>query len=175
MNEVHGFQVFISSWRLETMLMNVHKTPMEYFEYTVALHPLPPSYHDHFNAVLPMLLHYFCFTNATTQVSRPRPQYSCCKTANRVPRNTTTIFNWYSYAGKLVTYQQQFAQLHYVDLKHRGYRDVGVSARTASANVMLQTYNVSFSGIRTTDIDFFRCDFMVAYRNDGLWQHVRQS
>jgi len=26
----------------------------------------PPRYHDHFNAVMPMLMHYFCFTNATT-------------------------------------------------------------------------------------------------------------
>jgi len=157
------------------MSINVHKTPVEYFEYTVATHRRPPRYHDHFNAVLPMLIHYLCFTNATTQVSRPRPQSSCCKTANRAPRDTTTIFNWYSYAGKPVTRQQQFPQPHHFDLKHRGYRNVGVSASTASANVTFQTYNVSFSGICTTDIEFFHCDFMVACSNDGLWQHVRQS
>ena len=30
----------------------------------------------------------FCFTNATNPVSRPRPQSSCYKTANRAPRDT---------------------------------------------------------------------------------------
>ena len=56
-----------------------------------------------------------------TPVSRPQPQSSCYKTANRAPRSTTTIFYRYPYAGKLVTCQQQFPQLHHV-LKHRGYR-----------------------------------------------------
>ena len=37
----------------------------------------------------------FCFTNMTTPVSRPRPQSSCYKTANRTPRDTTIIFYWY--------------------------------------------------------------------------------
>ena len=37
-------------------------------------------------------------------------------------RNTTTIYYWYPYTEKLVTCQQQFAQLHHVVLKHRGYR-----------------------------------------------------
>jgi len=67
-----------------------------------------------------------------------------------------------------------FAQLHHVDLKHHGCRDVGVSASAVSANVMLQTYNVNFSGICTTDVNFFRC-VILWYRKDGLWQHVRQS
>jgi len=59
------------------------------------------------------------------------------KTANRAPRNTTTysILYRYPYAGKVVTRQQQFPQLHHVVLKHRGYRDVGVSASAVSANV----------------------------------------
>jgi len=33
------------------------------------------------------------------------------------------------------TCQQQFAQLHHVDLKHRGYMDVGVNASAVSAHV----------------------------------------
>jgi len=121
-----------------------------------------------------MLMHYCCFTNATPPVCRPWPQSSCYKTANRAPRNTSTICYRYSYAGKLVTCQQQFAQLHHVDLKHRGCRDVGVSASAVCANVMLQTYNVNFSGVCTTDADFFHC-VILWYSNDGLWQHVRQS
>jgi len=36
----------------------------------------------------------------------------------------------------------------------REYRHVGMSASAVSANVTLQTYNVNFSGICTTDIDF---------------------
>ena len=120
------------------------------FEYTVAPGRRPrPLYHDNFNTVLPMLMHYFCFTNATTPVSRPRPQSSCYKTAHRAPRNRTTTFYWYSYAGKLVTCQQQFAELHHVDLKHRECRDAGVSASAVSANVLLQTYNANFSAICT--------------------------
>jgi len=72
-------------------------------------------------------------------VSRPRPQYSCYKTANRALRDTATIIYRHPYAGNWsgLTYQQQFAQLHHVVLivKHRGYRDVGVSACAVSANV----------------------------------------
>jgi len=47
----------------------------------------------------------------------------------------TTIFCRCPYAGKLVTCQQQFAQLHHVVLKHRRYKDVGVSASAVGANV----------------------------------------
>ena len=90
MNEAHRFQVSISCSRLETISINVHKTPMECFEYTMAPRRRPSRYHDHFNAVLPMLMDYFCLTNATAPVSRPRPQSSSYKTANRAPRNTTT-------------------------------------------------------------------------------------
>jgi len=36
MNETHRFLVSISCWRLETISINVHKTPVEYFEYTAA-------------------------------------------------------------------------------------------------------------------------------------------
>jgi len=36
MNETHWFHVSISCWRLETTSTNVHKTPVECFEYTVA-------------------------------------------------------------------------------------------------------------------------------------------
>ena len=44
MNESHWFQVSI----------NVHKTPMECFEYTLAPRRRPPRYHGHFNAVFPI-------------------------------------------------------------------------------------------------------------------------
>jgi len=56
----------------------------------------------------------------------------------------------------LLTCQQQFPQLHHVALKHRGYRDVGVSASAVSANVTQQTHTVNFSGICAADIEFFR-------------------
>ena len=110
MNETHWLSLH---FLLETWIItiNIHKTPVECFEYRVAPRRRPHHYHDHFNAVFLMLIHYFCFTNATTPVSRPRPQSSCYKTANRAPSNTTSIFYRYSYAGKLVTCQQQFAQL----------------------------------------------------------------
>jgi len=106
MNEAHRFQVSISCWRLETISINVHKTPVECFEYTVAPGRRPSYYHDPFNAVLPMLMHYVCFTNATTPVCRTGPHSSCYETANRAPRNTTTIFYRYPYARKLVNCQQ---------------------------------------------------------------------
>ena len=57
MNEAHGFQVSISCWRHESISINVHKTPVECFEYTVAPRQRPPRYHDHFNAIFPMLMH----------------------------------------------------------------------------------------------------------------------
>ena len=90
MNETRWFQVSFSCSRLETISINVHKTPVECFEYTVEPRRRPPSYHEHFDAVFPMLMHCLFFTNATTPESRPRPQSSCYKTANRTPRNTTT-------------------------------------------------------------------------------------
>jgi len=83
-----------------------------------------------------------------------RDQSSCCKTGNRTLRNTTTIFYRYPYAGKLVTCQQQFTQLHHVVLKHRRYRDVGVSASAVSSDVTQQTHVVNSSGICTAVIDF---------------------
>ena len=61
MNETHWFQVSISCWRLETLWINVHKTPVECFKYTAAPRGRPPG-----NAVFPMLMHYLCFTNTTT-------------------------------------------------------------------------------------------------------------
>jgi len=54
MNETHWFQVSISCWKLETISIYVHKTPVEYFEYTVAPRRWPLRYHDHFNAVFPI-------------------------------------------------------------------------------------------------------------------------
>jgi len=36
MNDIPLFQVSISCWRHETISINVHKTPVECFEYTVA-------------------------------------------------------------------------------------------------------------------------------------------
>jgi len=68
MNAADGFQVSISCWRLETISINVHKTPVECFEYTMAPHRRPTRYHDHFNPVFPKLIHYFCFTNPTTHL-----------------------------------------------------------------------------------------------------------
>ena len=60
-NKTHWFHVSISWWRLETVSINVHKTPVECFEYTVAPRRWPPCYHDHFNAVFPMLMHHVLF------------------------------------------------------------------------------------------------------------------
>jgi len=54
MNETRWFQVSVSCWRLETISINVLKTPVEYFEYTAAPRRWPPRYHDHFNAVFPI-------------------------------------------------------------------------------------------------------------------------
>ena len=61
MYETHWFQVSISYWRLETISISVHRTPMECFEYTVAPIRRPPHYHDRFNAVFPTLMHYLLF------------------------------------------------------------------------------------------------------------------
>jgi len=36
MKEAHRFQVSIFCWRLETISINVHKTPVECFEYAAA-------------------------------------------------------------------------------------------------------------------------------------------
>jgi len=51
-----------------------------------------------------------------------------------LPVNTTNIFYQYPYTEKVVTCQQQFAQLRHVNLKHRGYKDAGVSASAVSAD-----------------------------------------
>jgi len=59
MNEAHRFQVSISRWRLETVSIIVHKSQVECFEYTVAPRRRPSRYHEHLNAVLPVLMHYF--------------------------------------------------------------------------------------------------------------------
>jgi len=45
-------------YRLETISINVHKIPVERFEYTVAPRRRPPRYDDHFNAAFPMLMYY---------------------------------------------------------------------------------------------------------------------
>jgi len=37
------------------------KTPVECCEYKVAPRRQPPRYHDHFNAVFRMLMHYLLF------------------------------------------------------------------------------------------------------------------
>jgi len=101
MNENHWFQVSISGWRLETISINVDKTPVECFEYAVAPRRRPPRYHDRFNAVFPMLLPF---------VSPTRPQSSCYKTAHRTPRNTTTYsISIHPSAGKLATCQHSAA------------------------------------------------------------------
>jgi len=148
MYETHWFQVSIFCWRLETISINVNKTRVECFEYTVASRRRSPSYHDQFNAVFPMLMHYFCFTNATTPVSRPRPHSSCYKTANRAPRNTTTIFYPHPHAGKLATCQQQFAQLHHVILKQ--IVDAGSAATEVSrVNIWLLLSSTSIYTIKT--------------------------
>jgi len=80
----------------------------------------PPRYHNPFNAVFPMLMHYLLFhsfTIAIIPVSRQRSQSSCYKTAIRTPHKHDHIFYRYPYAGKLVNCQQQFAKLHHVVLK----------------------------------------------------------
>jgi len=61
MNETHRFQVFISCLRLETTPINFNKTPVEYFEYILAPRRRSPRYHDYFNAVFPVLMHYLLF------------------------------------------------------------------------------------------------------------------
>jgi len=83
MNETHWFQVSISCRRLETVSINVHKTPVECFECTVA----PVDDHP---AITTSLTRFSLFTIASTPVSSLRPQSSCYKTANRAQRNTTT-------------------------------------------------------------------------------------
>jgi len=55
------FQVSISCWRLDTISINFHKTPVEYFEYTVAPRRRSPRYHDHFNPIFPMLMYFLLF------------------------------------------------------------------------------------------------------------------
>ena len=52
------FQVSVSCWRLESISINFNKTPVDYFQYTLAPHRQPPRYHDRFNAVSPVLMHY---------------------------------------------------------------------------------------------------------------------
>jgi len=50
-------------------------------------------------------------------------------------RYTTTVFYRYLYAGKLVTCQQQFVQLHHVVLNYCGNKDqVSVFSGTFSEN-----------------------------------------
>ena len=75
MNETHWFQVCISCWRLETVSVNVHETPMECFEYTVAPRRQPSLYHDQFNEVFPMLIHYL-FVSLTRPPGYPDRNHS---------------------------------------------------------------------------------------------------
>ena len=44
----------------ETISVNAHKTPVECFKY-MAPRRQPTRYHEHFNAVFPMLTHYLLF------------------------------------------------------------------------------------------------------------------
>jgi len=53
--------LFISCRRLETISINVHKRPVECFECIAAPRRRPPRYHDHFDAVFPVLMHYLLF------------------------------------------------------------------------------------------------------------------
>ena len=126
------FQVSISCWRLETISINVHENTSGMLWIYSGSRRQPPRYHDQLTLSSLCQCIAFCFTKATTPVSRPRPKSSCYKTANRTPRNTTTIFYRYPYVGKLVTCQQHYVVLI---LKHRGYRDAGVSASAVNANV----------------------------------------
>ena len=161
MNETHRFQVSISCWRLWNHIDEyLQNTGGMFWVYcTVAPRRQPPRYHDHFNAVFPIpWCITFWFTNATTPVSRPRPQSSCYKTANRAPRKTTTIFYRYPYAGKLVNCQQQFAQLLHVVLKRCKYRDVGVSASAVWRNKLIMETRLEFVLRHRL---FPLCDFIV--------------
>jgi len=40
MNEIHRFQVSISCWRVKTISINVHKTPVEYSILNTQWHPV---------------------------------------------------------------------------------------------------------------------------------------
>jgi len=104
------FKSLISCWRLENILLNVHKTPVECFEYMMAPGRQPPRYHDRFNAVLPVLMYYFCFTNVTTRY--PNRDHSPAVTKllieHRVARpphsiGILTLENWQPVSSSLLS------------------------------------------------------------------------
>jgi len=135
MNETHWFQslhFLLETWdHIDKCSQN---TGGMFLIYSGTRRP-PPRYRDRFNAVFPMLMHYLLFHQRNHPGIQTAATVQLFKAANRAPRNTTTIFYRYSYARKLVTCQQQCAQLHHAVLKHRKYRDVGVRACAVSANV----------------------------------------